>query len=1205
MQAKVSMLVLSSLMLAACGGGGGDSSAPVNPQQPVFQVTTQVGAGGNLLPVSAEVRQGMTSTFSVTPATGFAIDSVTGCGGTLNNSGFTTGPITAACTITASFRKLSYQITATAAAGGSITPASQTILHGESAEWTVTAATGYEIAAVRGCNGELKGNLYQVASVSGACEVTASFRKLQYTVSAVGSVGGSVTPLSQKVDHGDSASLTLTADAGFVVGAVSGCNGQLQGEVYRTAAVTADCQVEAQFSPARFQVSTEVSAGGRLSLQNPEVRYGDVLQLTLLPDPGFDITTASGCGGKLSGAVFTTAPITAACTITARFNPDHIVIFLDPALDQAVRQALQLDASSAILKTRLAQLSDLSISNNRNVTDLQGLQHAKGLRTLTLDNNKITDITPLQGLLQLRELSLSYTQVADLQVLSTLTSLRKLWMFSAPATDLSPLRELPLQHLGLDHPSVLDLSPLAKMPLEYFYLWGSATRDLSPLANAPLLYMSLNLSQVQDLSVLNNLDELWGINLTGTAVTDLTPLLQVQNLAHLILNNSLIQDLSTLNRLKFTNRAQLEISGCIDQNGYSRHLEQLNALKSKYNLDLTLTGSKRSDCKDTLAGITFNVNAQVIDRTLQYSWQIQGNTEPMQCALYLDLDDQLPGQSASALQACALSGSATYAGAQADQFRPSLWFDNGIGGEKLIRMAEVGTAPVTPKLQSVDLSQITISAKQQLVAGREALLRLHVTAAQSPLLLPQFQAQLQLNGNRLILPTAIPNKVPASKVHRSLTDAYQAIIPADWMQAGLHIQVLQDGVPVRSLSPVFAAPRPLALRIVPIQLGDQVATLPEISKIQAAVKTYWPFSQVDVRARAPYQLKAGGKTSSAYVMLAELSDLRTIEGENVYYYGYFKPEMGDNCCGGLGYIGYPVSVGFDTDDGEILAHELGHNFGRLHVDCGNPAGPDTAYPYPGTTVGSVGLSLDLKSWISPQGNYDLMSYCSPKHISDYNVAAAQDFVLKNPPAAFPAAQQAQQMQSASAQRGLYLAGTLLGNAVQIRTLVPLTRAPIFSSSGDHLVRVLDSQGSWHQFRLQLLQIDHQPASASRDFRVELPQMNIQRLEIWLADVLLAALDNHQPGQSGKSSSPPQQNAQQHSASQFQLAEQSNQICVNWPATPDATLSLIYHLDGQDQVLALNETAANFCKDSTALAPGGDWRLVWRQQLAVKEFRQAR
>lgn len=1130
MQFRTVAFAAAIMVLAGCGGGGGDSSTPPAPPTPTsFLVSTQAGTGGSVSPASTSVLQGNSTSFSVTTNTGFSIDNVSGCGGSLSGSTYTTGAITAACTVTASFKKLSF------------------------------------------------------------------------TVSASGSAGGTITPVLQQILYGDTATINVKADSGFVTSAVTGCNGQLQGEVYRTGAITADCKVEAVFAASSFQVTTQVSAGGKLSLQNPQVKFGETLQFTLLPDTGFDITTAKGCGGKLSGAVFTTAPITAACTVEARFNPDHLVVFPDAQLDRVVRQALQLDASSPITKTQLAELPVLN-AGYEGIADLQGLQYAVGLFVLDVTRNDITDLTPLQGLEQLFRLRLSYNPITDLRPISKLVKLGELKMFDLHTTDLTPLAGLKLHDLGLGYAEDFDLTPIQNLPLSNFYLWSAGNTDLSPLAQTPLRYLNLADSKVQDLSVLKNLSNLWHVAISGTDVTDITPLLQSNRLSALGMSNTKINDLSVLETLNFSDGAGINISGCLDQTGYSRHLEQLNALKIKFNLDLNIGTEKRQDCPDTLAGTTFSLNAQVVDRTLQYNWQISGLNHPGQCAVYLDLDDQQPGRLAAPLQACAASGSATFAGYQADQFRPALWFDNGIGGEKLIRIGEVGTAPASAKLQSLDLSQITISAKQQLVAERDGLLRLHVTAAQSPLLLPQFQLQLQLNGNTQLLTTAIPNKLPTSKIHRSLTDAYQAIIPANWMKAGLQITVLQDGQAVRSLTPQFAEPRPLAIRVVPIQLGDKVATLPDLTTIQATVKTFWPFSQVEVRARAPYQLKAGGDKSTANVMLSELEDLRTIEGEGVYYYGYFKPEMGDGCCGGLGYVGYPVAVGFDTDGGDILAHELGHNFGREHVNCGNPSGPDPDYPYAPSSVGSVGLSLDLKKWYSPAEYHDVMSYCSPQHVSDYNVAAVQDFVLKNPPAAFPQTQQTQQQQlpSAKAARGLYLAGTLSGNKVQIRTLLPLSRAPAYTSNSGHLIKVLDGQGSWHQFNLQLLQIDHQPDNSSRDFRVELPEMTIQRFEIWQADVLLAAQDNRSFSVGGNAAQQPLR-----SASQFQLAEKSNEICVNWPAEQDANVSLLYQLGGQDTVLALNETAGTFCRDSSALASGGDWRLIWRQQLTVREFRQQR
>jgi hypothetical protein len=57
---------------------------------------------------------------------------------------------------------------------------------------------------------------------------------------------------------GGRVSFSLTPAAGWQIGAVEGCGGELQGTVYRTAAVTAACTVSVTFAA----VSTEIFANG-------------------------------------------------------------------------------------------------------------------------------------------------------------------------------------------------------------------------------------------------------------------------------------------------------------------------------------------------------------------------------------------------------------------------------------------------------------------------------------------------------------------------------------------------------------------------------------------------------------------------------------------------------------------------------------------------------------------------------------------------------------------------------------------------------------------------------------------------------------------------------------------------------------------------------------------------------------------------------
>ncbi len=77
------------------------------------------------------------------------------------------------------------------------------------------------------------------------------------------------------------------------------------------------------------------------------------------------------------------------------------------------------------------------------------------------------------------------------------------------------------------------------------------------------------------------------------------------------------------------------------------------------------------------------------------------------------------------------------------------------------------------------------------------------------------------------------------------------------------------------------------------------------------------------------------------------------------------------------------------DAGATIAHEMGHNLNRRHVDCGNPDNVDTGYPYPTDQIANVGpanhYGFDVRTLtvIAPDAARDIMSYCRPYWTSDY------------------------------------------------------------------------------------------------------------------------------------------------------------------------------------------------------------------------------
>jgi hypothetical protein len=194
LQGSVRRWIASALLLsiASCGGGGG-SSAP-----PTYTVTVSAGSGGSVSPASISVTSGSTTTIAISLNEGYEVADVTGCGGAISGTNYTTGPITGACSITATFRLKKYTVTATAGTGGSVTPASSTVEHGSKTTITLTASTGYKISGATGCGGTLSGNTFTTGAVTATCAVSATFI-LDTPFSADAKLLSDLEPLFQQV----------------------------------------------------------------------------------------------------------------------------------------------------------------------------------------------------------------------------------------------------------------------------------------------------------------------------------------------------------------------------------------------------------------------------------------------------------------------------------------------------------------------------------------------------------------------------------------------------------------------------------------------------------------------------------------------------------------------------------------------------------------------------------------------------------------------------------------------------------------------------------------------------------------------------------------------------------------------------------------------------------------------------------------------
>jgi peptidase M66-like protein len=364
-----------------------------------------------------------------------------------------------------------------------------------------------------------------------------------------------------------------------------------------------------------------------------------------------------------------------------------------------------------------------------------------------------------------------------------------------------------------------------------------------------------------------------------------------------------------------------------------------------------------------------------------------------------------------------------------------------------------------------------------LVAGRDALLRVFVRASGGNAAQPSVRVRFY-NGSTLVntFNIAAPSvSVPTAVDESVLTGSWNAVLTGSLLQPGL--RMLVDVDPANAVVeanegdntlPANGTPAaldvrtvaPINVRLVPVVQSARGDT----ARVDNANKTnfitpmmrMFPVATINADVRAPYtytgpELVSGGGNWNT--LLSEMNALRVSEASGRAYYGIVRVGYTSGVAG-LGYIGVPTAIGWDYQPSgtEVMAHEMGHNFGRLHAPCGNPAGVDGQYPYSGATIGSWGYDI-LAAQVKSSGLHDLMSYCDPPWISDYTYKGILNFRASNPMSALVSSG------SASAHRGLLVWGRIDQGRVILEPAIEVDAPPALPArGGPHRVEAFGPRG---------------------------------------------------------------------------------------------------------------------------------------------------
>ncbi len=334
-----------------------------------YTVTSSVsGTNGTMRPTgSLLVSYGSTTSFTVTPATGYYASMSGTCGGTLNGTTYTTNPISANCTVIASFNPNPYTLTVTKSGTGtgSVTPNTGTISwngnvgtasysYSTSVVLTATADASSMFTSWTGCD-SVSGNQCTV-SITGARSVTAAFTLNSYTIIPSAGTNGTINPATTQImTYGSSTTFAFTPSTGYYVSSVlvDGINVGLPNS-YTFNYVTTNHTIAVSFALGSYTITATAGAGGTItsggtivssgSSQDFLVSYGGSRSFTITPNDGYYITSVVVDGvsqGAITSYPFNnvTANHTISATFTAKTTATVTLASLNQTYDGTPKQA--------------------------------------------------------------------------------------------------------------------------------------------------------------------------------------------------------------------------------------------------------------------------------------------------------------------------------------------------------------------------------------------------------------------------------------------------------------------------------------------------------------------------------------------------------------------------------------------------------------------------------------------------------------------------------------------------------------------------------------------------------------------------------------------------------------------------------------------------------------------------------------------------
>ena len=264
-----------------------------------YGITVVQPTGGTVSASATSATAGTTIELTANPAEGYTLDYFTLDGARINGNTFIMPARNVE--VSAVFTANAYSITVVQPTGGTVSASATSAAAGTTIELTANPAEGYTLDYFTLDGERINGDTFTMPARN--VEVSAVFTANAYSINVVQPAGGSVAASATSATAGTTIELTATPAEGYTLDCFTLDGERINGDTFIMPA--RNVEVSAVFTANAYSITVVQPANGTVSASKLSAFFGEAVELTAVPDEGYELSHYVVNGAANNGGTFT------------------------------------------------------------------------------------------------------------------------------------------------------------------------------------------------------------------------------------------------------------------------------------------------------------------------------------------------------------------------------------------------------------------------------------------------------------------------------------------------------------------------------------------------------------------------------------------------------------------------------------------------------------------------------------------------------------------------------------------------------------------------------------------------------------------------------------------------------------------------------------------------------------------------------------